>query len=64
MVLEAMGYRVKVLRFAAPDVTPKNLLIQAELTGGPRPERAEAARDFLRRFGVRLRLAALLEAPR
>ncbi len=59
-VLEAMGYRVKVLRFAAPDVTPKNLLIQAELTTGRRPERAEAARAFLRQFGVRLRLADLL----
>jgi len=62
LVLEAAGYRVKVLRFTAPDVTPKNLLIQAELTTGPRPERAEAARAFLDQFGVRLRLADVLES--
>ena len=62
MVLEAMGYRVKVLRFTAPDVTPKNLLIQAELAGAPQPERAEAARAFLDQFGVHLRLGALLDA--
>jgi len=64
MALEAMGYRVKVLRFTAPDVTPKNLLVHGELTGGPRPERAAAAREFLRQFGVRLRLADLLDALR
>jgi len=60
-VLEALGYRVKVLRFAAPDITPKNLLIQAELASGPDPRRAADARTFLRQFGVRPRLAALLE---
>ena len=61
-VLEALGYRVKVLRFAAPDITPKNLLIQAQLASGPDPRRAADARTFLRQFGVRPRLAALLEA--
>jgi len=63
LVLEALGYRVKVLRFTAPDVTPKNLLIQARLTSGPRPDRAAVARAFLKQFGVRPKLAALLDAP-
>lgn len=62
LVLEALGYRVKVLRFAAPDVTPKNLLIQAELTGEREPGRAAAARAFMKQFGARPRLAAVLEA--
>ncbi len=64
LVLEALGYRVKVLRFAAPDVTPKNLLIQAELTGDPDAARADAARAFLEQFGARPRLAAVLGAAR
>jgi len=62
LVLEALGYRVKVLRFAAPDVTPKNLLIQAELTGERQPGRAATARAFMKQFGARPRLAAVLEA--
>ncbi len=60
LVLEAVGYRVKVLRFTAPDVTPKNLLIQAVRTGRPRPERAAEAQEFMRQFGVKPRLARLL----
>ena len=62
LVLEALGYRVNVLRFVDPDVTPKNLLIQAELTSRPRQERARAAWAFLKQFGVRPQLAAVLEA--
>lgn len=62
LVLEAMGYQVKVLRFTAPDVTPKNVLIQARLTSGPRPDRARDAEAFLKRFRLRPRLAAVLEA--
>ena len=62
LVLEALGYKVNVLRFTAPDVTPKNLLIQARLSSGPRPGRAADARAFLRQFRVRPRLAAVLEA--
>ncbi|MHC4479669.1 MAG: class I SAM-dependent methyltransferase [Planctomycetota bacterium] len=62
LVMEALGYRVKVLRFTEPDVTPKNLLIQARLTSEPRPGRAREARAFLRRFGLRPALAALLDA--
>ena len=62
LVLEALGYRVKVLRFADPDITPKNLLIQAQLSSGPKPDRARAAWAFLKQFGVRPRLASVLEA--
>ena len=47
-------------RFTAPDVTPKNLLIQAARTGRPRPERAAEAQEFMRRFGIKPRLAGLL----
>jgi len=61
LVLEAMGYQVKVLRFTAPDVTPKNLLVQARLTSGCRQGRAREAVAFLRQFGVRPTLAPLLE---
>jgi hypothetical protein len=64
LVLEALGYQVKVIRFADPDVTPKNLLIQGRLTSGPRPERVRQARAFLHEFGVQPRLAALLERAR
>lgn len=60
LVLEALGYQVKVIRFAEPDITPKNLLIQARLTSRSRPERARAAGAFLKQFKVRPRLAALL----
>ncbi len=61
LVLEALGYQVKVLRFTAPDVTPKNLLLQARLTAGCRQGRARDAVAFLRQFGVRPTLAPLLE---
>jgi len=61
LVLEALGYRVNALRFTAPDVTPKNLLIQAKLASGPRPDRAADARAFLRQFRVRPKLAAVLD---
>jgi hypothetical protein len=60
LVLEARGYRVTVVRFVAPEVTPKNLLIQAKLTAKGLPERAEEAREFERLFSVRPRLASLL----
>ncbi|MHC4592357.1 MAG: class I SAM-dependent methyltransferase [Planctomycetota bacterium] len=60
LVLEALGYQVKVIRFAEPDITPKNLLIQARSTSRLRPERARAAEAFLKQFKVRPRLAALL----
>jgi len=62
LVMQALGYRVNVLRFVEPDVTPKNLLIQGRLTSGPRPERAREAEAFLREFGVRPRLAELLRS--
>jgi len=61
LVLEALGYKVKALRFAAPDVTPKNVLLQARLTSGPRPARARDAVAFIKQFGIRPALAPLLE---
>ena len=62
LVMEAIGYRVKTIRFTDPDVTPKNLLIQARLSTGPTAERAREAAEFLKQFHVRPRLAALLDA--
>jgi len=62
LVMQAVGYRVNVLRFVEPDVTPKNLLIQGRLTSGPRPDRAREAGAFMKQFHVRPRLAVLLEA--
>jgi 2-polyprenyl-3-methyl-5-hydroxy-6-metoxy-1,4-benzoquinol methylase len=62
LVLEALGYRVNVLRFTAPEVTPKNLLIRAKRASGPRRDKAAAAWAFLKHFGVRPKLAAVLEA--
>jgi hypothetical protein len=61
LVLEALGYRVKVLRFTDADVSAKNLLIQAELTGRPQARCAEAALDFVRRFHARPKIVRLLE---
>jgi hypothetical protein len=61
LVMEALGYQVKALRFTAPDVTPKNLLLQARLASGPRRARARDAVAFMRQFGVRPTLAPLLE---
>jgi hypothetical protein len=61
-VLEALGYGVKVLRFAAPEITPKNLLIQAGLSGKLNPSRAATVCSFLEQFGVRPRLISVLEA--
>jgi len=64
VVLEALGYQVKVLRFADPEITPKNLLIQARLTTPPRPERARDAEAFMNQFAVRPKLAQLLKSLR
>jgi len=64
LVLEALGYRVKVIRFADRDVTPKNLLIQARLTSGPREGPARKAEAFLEQFGVSVRLAEVLRQSR
>ena len=64
LVLEALGYRVKVIRFADPDVTPKNLLIQARLTSDPREGPARKAEAFLEQFGVSPRLAEVLRRSR
>ena len=61
LVLEALGYRVKVLRFTDADVSAKNLLIQAELTGRPQARCAEAALDFVQTFHARPKIARLLE---
>ena len=61
LVLEALGYQVKTIRFTAPDVTPKNLLIQGRLTSGPRPARVREAVAFMKQFGVQPSLAAVLE---
>jgi SAM-dependent methyltransferase len=61
LVLQAQGYRVNVLRFVEPDVTPKNLLIQARRTSGRRADRAREAAAFLKQFDIRPRLAALLD---
>jgi len=61
LVLEALGYEVRVVRFAAAGLTPKNVLIRARLTSTHRPERAREARAFMAQFGVRPRLAPLLE---
>jgi len=62
LVLEALGYKVRTIRFVEPEVTPKNLLLEARLTSGLRPARARDAGAFLQQFGVRPRLAAVLEA--
>ena len=61
LVLEALGYRVKVLRFTDADVSAKNLLIQAERTGRPQAQCAEAALEFFRTFHARPKIARLLE---
>ena len=62
LVLEALGYRVQVLRFTSQEVTPKNLLIRARLAGGHRPGRLAEARAFLKQFNARPRLAGLLDS--
>ena len=61
LVMEAVGYRVKVLRFTEADVSPKNLLIQAQWTGRPLAWCAEAAREFARTFRARPKIIRLLE---
>ncbi|HIJ72712.1 MAG TPA: methyltransferase [Candidatus Hydrogenedentes bacterium] len=61
LVLEAMGYRVTALRFVAPDVTPKNLLIQAKMVSRPCRDRAAEAKEFQRLFSVQPRLSSLLD---
>ena len=61
LVLEAMGYRVRVLRFVAAEITPKNLILEARLSSSPDRERAQTARAFMKRFGVRPRIAELLD---
>jgi hypothetical protein len=60
LVLEALGYRVRAVRFVAAEVTPKNLLIQAELCAEPRPDLVAEAQAFMHRTGARLCLGRLL----
>jgi SAM-dependent methyltransferase len=50
LALEAMGYRVDVLEFVSPDVTPKNIMLRAEKVweGSEKALREfRAVRDFL-----------------
>ena len=61
LVLEALGYRVKVIRFVAAEVTPKNLIIEARLVGGLDAEKIHLAQAFMKQWGVRPRLAELLD---
>lgn len=61
LVLEGLGYRVRVTRFTSQETTPKNLLIVARLAGAPKPERLAEAKAFMERFNVRPRLAGLVE---
>jgi len=60
LVLEALGYRVRTHRFADPEITPKNLLIEARATGRPDRAKAAQARAFLSQFDTTLRLAVLI----
>jgi hypothetical protein len=64
LVLEGLGYRVRVVRFTSQETTPKNLLILARLAGPAKPERLAEAKAFMERFNVRPRLAALVEGGR
>jgi hypothetical protein len=56
LVLEALGYKVSVIRFADPEITPKNLLIQAVRNQTNHPERnverRREAREFAETFGI------------
>lgn len=64
LVLEALGYKVNVIRFADQEVTPKNLLIQAVRRPMPESwtrERAREARAFASEFGVWVASLDLLE---
>lgn len=63
LVLEALGYKVNVIRFADLDLTPKNLLIQAvraQMPKGRNAERAQEARSFAEAFGVQTAALQLL----
>lgn len=60
LVLEALGYKVNVIRFTDPDVTPKNIIIQAVRSSKSNPSRLEQARTFMAEFKVRPRIAGLL----
>lgn len=61
LVLEALGYEIKVLHFVASENTPKNILIRAHLTREPQPDLLLKAKSFLHQFGVNPEAARLLE---
>ncbi len=64
LVLEAVGYRVRPVRFAAPDITPKNLLIHATYSGDVEPARFDEAKEFCNTFHLHPRIMDILEANR
>jgi hypothetical protein len=59
LVLDSMGYEVKVLHFVTSDITPKNLLIQAVLRSAPRPALVREALSFLWEFNIHPKLARI-----
>ncbi|MEW6307627.1 MAG: SAM-dependent methyltransferase [Bacillota bacterium] len=64
LYLESQGYRVSLVEYVSPLDTPKNLMLRAELAGGPSGRRAEAFTALCRRFGVQPALPGLAEAAK
>jgi len=52
LVLDALGYSVRVIPFVSTKNTPKNLMIKAKLVARPDPERIKEVRTFVEEFGV------------
>ena len=61
LALEALGYRVNVIRFTELDITPKNLIIQAVKATKPDPNAKESLKRFMNEFGVHPKLAEYIK---
>ncbi|GAA2010666.1 class I SAM-dependent methyltransferase [Nocardioides kribbensis] len=63
-LLRQRGYRVDVVQFVESQHTPRNTMLRAVRTGGEAPEAREEYDELVGAWGVRPRLAELLEADR
>ena len=52
MILEAEGYRTDLLEFVDFSHSPKNIMIRAQKTGRPHPEKMDEVRELLGRYGI------------
>lgn len=65
LVMEALGYKVNVIRFTEPEVTPKNWLLQGRfISAASGREKIQEAQALIATLGIEPKLASLLRKRR